>query len=406
MTIILSLLALALPGPPALGLLDGPRVDVRLEIGKTRYVFQEPVDVRLTFINRDVRRVDIQTMYPFFEPLRFESADFVARRESGGGSIRGTSRTIEPGGSWSTKVFLQRHVLTPKPGAHVARVELGVEAYYTDDRPNGPMSKLKAEAEVRFRVEAGRPGELLEALKLYDNAIKAGPDEDEWAYREAGEAIFYVEDPVVIPICFDFLRSSSPEMGTQPIEKFRDRPEVRRALREMARLGAPGSPYWALNRLTDWRDPLPADILRPWLQSSQPYACLGALRHMLDAGAPPDEALRPDVLRLAGVGVPLVAMPALAVQAAWDAKPRAPTPDRLDAAVRDLGLPGAGEPGDVLEAAAAWKYDVGRPRIQSLLATPEAAERNRRVVLRYAEAMKRADYVDMARGDNGAGPAK
>ena len=35
-----------------------------------------------------------------------------------------------------------------------------------------------------------------------------------------------------------------------------------------------------------------------------------------------------------------------------------------------------------------------------------AAERNRRVVLRYAEAMKRADYRDMARDDNGADPAK
>lgn len=390
-------LAIVLPELLAGGDDPVPRVDVTIEIGKARYVAGEPVDVRVTFTNKDKRAVQIETVYPIFDGVSVESTDLIAR-EGLGGSLSGTLQSIEPGKNWSTRFYLQRYVKAPKPGPHHARINFQVQAYDPKDYPAGPAATLKAMTEVRFRVEPGRPGELAALLKPYGDAIKVdGPHADDWACREAVEALSVVDDPAVIPFLFDMLDDSPGDSPYRLLDKFRDHEEARLGVVKLLRSDDQRKAVFALARLADWHHLLAIEDVRPFLDSSKAWPRSQALHYLREVTDHRFRVFRPEVQKLAESADLAEALSALAVLGEWDAAAGAAIPARLSRAVAALDAAKGDEVRWVLAAAAAWRLDVGRARLEALLENRKLVVSNVFAVESYAKAMGRADYSALSR---------
>lgn len=402
MTLTPLFLAATLPGFLAYADDPGPRVQVSLAIGKARYVVGEPVDVRVTFTNKDKKAAQVLTFYPMFEEVSVESTDLVAG-DGWGGSLSSTPQTIEPGKSWSTRFFLQSYVKTPKPGRHRAKIVFQVQACYPEDFPDGPMTTLKATAEVRFLVEPARPGELIELLRPYDDAIKAdGAFADNWASREAVEALSVVDDPAVIPFLFDMLNGLPGDYPYRLIDKFRKSEEAKLIIVKLLRSDDRDKAVWALRRLADWHHVLAVEDVRPFLDSSKAWPRSQALRYLREVRDARFHVFRPEVAKLAESTDAKEAMSALSVLDGWEGAAGAAVPDRLSRAVAALDAAKEDEVRWVLEAAAAWRFDVGRARLEALLKDRKSALANGFAIESYAKAMGRADYSALARtGRNG-----
>ena len=403
MTLSPFFLAATLPGFLAYADDPGPRVQVSLAIGKARYVVGEPVDVRVTFTNKEKRAVEVLTFYPMFKEVSVKSTDLVAGGGLGGGSLSSTSQTIEPGKSWSTRFFLQLYVKDPKPGRHSAQVMFQVQACYPEDFPDGPMATLEETAEVRFRVEPARPGELAELLKPYADAMKRGQFDDDWSYREAREALSVTKDPAVIPFLIDLLPGLVGDGTYQLLDQFRNREEGRIAVVKLLRSDDGERAAWALMRLADWHHLLAVEDVRPFLESAKAWPRSQALRYLREVRDARFRVFRPEVQKLAESADLAEAMLALAVLGDWD-RAAAAIPARLSRAVAALDAAKGDEVRQVLEAAAAWRLDVGRSRLEALLKDRKSALANSFTVEGYAKAMDRADYLGLARKATG-GPA-
>ncbi|HEX5235084.1 MAG TPA: hypothetical protein VFW25_07120 [Silvibacterium sp.] len=247
-------------------------VEVKITPAKTVYLKDEPIRLRLTYMNRGSTESQVLVENPsFYEDLQFNDLnDGLAKREIGSREGIGRMQSLGPGQKWSTPIFLQTYLENPPVGTYTIQFQITV--YCKGGK--SPLSK----GTFSFQVLPSTSQQLRDVITVYDKALNT-PES-----RTAVEALTSMDTPLVIPELEKIIAIGDTQEGFRALAKFETSPEARKGILDFLSSKDPHYQAAALDVMSEWRQPLDQSQLTELEQSPDRSVKLAIIRYLDAAG--------------------------------------------------------------------------------------------------------------------------